>query len=111
MNRAPESDLLVGSDPRRLIDEVDDALGKSRTTKRKVRDWRKPPKDKPTIRVVPIRSGRLSGWGVKCSEHGTLGPAVNEPLMIPKKSGARAAAVDHGREHPEGATLVVPRKG
>lgn len=105
---APEE--LVAANPRRVLDELDDLTGRARTVRRKIRDLAKPKEDPARVRVVRLSPGRLTGWGVKCSEHGTLGPAKDQPLVIPRRSGARAAAVDHvNAEHPEGARLVVER--
>lgn len=107
--RTVDVDGVAPADPRQVLDELDDFEGKDRTVKRKVRDLRRGPRPDPaTVRVEPMGAGRLTGHVVRCSEHGTLGPAVNEPVLIPKRSAARAAAKDHVlREHPEGARLVV----
>ena len=103
-----EDELLPGANPRHVLDELDDALGKERSLRRKARDTFRPAPEKASVRVVRLEVGRLTGWGVKCSEHGTLGPAVDEPLVIPKKAGARAAAIDHARrDHPEGAVVRI----
>lgn len=109
--KTDEHDLIPSADPRAVIDELDDAVGKTRTLKRKVRDTFSPAPEKARVRVDRLTVGRLTGWGVKCSECGTLGPSVDEPLVIPKRKGARAAAIDHAkREHPEGATLSIARE-
>lgn len=110
MTAVEQHDLLPSAKPRHVIDELDDAMGKDRTTRRKLRELVKPTPDKATVRVSRMNPGRLTGWGVKCSEHGTLGPAVDRPLVIPKRAGARAAALDHAnRDHPEGATVLVEK--
>lgn len=103
-----EHDLVVSADPRHVLDELDDAEGKDRSLKRKVRDTFRPAPEKAVVTVDRLTPGRLTGWGVKCSEHGRLGPSVDEPLVIPKRKAARSVALDHGRrEHPEGARLIV----
>ena len=95
-------DLVPSAKPRHVLDELDDALGRERSTRRKVRELVKPTPDKGTLRVSRQARGRRTGWAVSCSEHGVL------PFLIPKRKAARAAAIDHAqREHPEGATLVV----
>lgn len=109
--KTDEHNLLPSSNPRHVLDELDDAVEKERTLKRKVRETFRPAPEKARVRVDRLTVGRLTGWGVKCSDCGTLGPSVDEPLVIPKRKGARAAAIDHARrEHPEGATLSIARE-
>jgi hypothetical protein len=107
---AAEHDLVVAANPRHVLDELDEATGRERSLKTKVRQTLRPAPEKAVVTVETMHVGRLTGWGVKCSEHGTLGPSVDEPLVIPKRKAARAVGLDHAqREHPEGARLVVKR--
>lgn len=107
---AAEHDLVVSANPRHVLDELDDATGRDRSLKRKVRETFRPAPEKAVVTVDTIHVGRLTGWGVTCSEHGTLGPSVDEPLVIPKRKAARSVGLDHARrDHPEGARLVVKR--
>lgn len=94
------------ADPARVRDLLDDAEGKERTTRRKLRDLVKPSADPPLIRVTAEHRGRRTGWAVECSACGVV------EVLFPRVRQAKAVALDHanGDEHPEGARVRIERE-
>ena len=98
----PTPTTVAPERPRAVLDELDDLEGRERSTRRKVRDLVRPAEEKARVRVSRQHRGRRTGWGVTCSGCGVL------PVLIPRRSGAKAVALDHARtDHPEGATVRV----
>lgn len=98
------------ADPRQVLDGLDDEQGRERSTRRKIRDLVKPKEEPALVKVSRYNGGRRTGYTIKCSTHGTMGPTVGEPLVFPKRALARAAAVDHARDddqHPGATRLVI----